>query len=315
MQKHFNTCNTTTSFNGTSARSSTKMKLFEEGDIIHSTFSCMLSLTIVIGNVFVIVAFKLNIRLRTVTNIGLVSFAFSDFLVGLVSLPLWIYLHVSYNDLDSRATHFHAFFVVFDVLNGSASIFQLTAISMERCFSVVAPIRHRSMSNSSYYRIVSVVWILATVCSLSFIVPFAGLISMKLHMTYILFICFVIPLPIIVGSYWKLFRAIKKRRSSLSSSNQSFNWTTRRKTVITLLIVTGLFILAWSPFFIVTALQLQDVIPATVKNVHLRRFPKWTQYINSAINPFVYAYRNKEFRCTFKRMIFSIIRCQPFKQV
>ena len=283
MQKHEDI----TSLNGTSTGSSTK-ELFGEGDIVHMTFCCMLSLTIVVGNIFVIIAFKLNIRLRTVTNIGLVSLAFSDLLVGLISVPLWIYLDVSVNDRNSRPAQYYGFFVLFDMLNGSASIFQLTAISIERCFSVVAPIRHRSVSKSFHYRVVFVVWILATMCSLSFIIPFAGLLNMKWYMTFIVLICFVIPLKIITGSYCKLFRTIKKRNLSFSSSNnQSLNWTTQRKTIITLLIVTGLFFLAWSPFLIMTALK-QHLILRTPINVHLRRFPKWAQYINSAINPFVY---------------------------
>ena len=308
MQKHLNT--TTTPFNDISTGSSTKIQLFGEGDIVHMTFCCMLSLTIVVGNIFVIIAFKLNIRLRTVTNIGLVSLAFSDFLVGLVSIPLWMYLHISFNDRNSRPAQFYGFFVLFDMLNGSASIFQLTAISIERCFSVIAPIRHRSVSKSFHYRIVFAVWILATMCSLSFIIPFAGLLNMKWYMIFIVLICFLIPLTIITGSYSMLFRTIKKRNLSFSSSNQSLYWTTQRKTVITLLIVTGLFVLAWSPFFIMTA-----IMPTTPQNEYLRRFPKWAQYINSGINPFVYSFRNKEFRSTFKRIIFSIIRCQSFQQV
>lgn len=310
MQKHVNI----TSVNGTSTGSSTKPQLFGEGDIVHMAFCCMLSLTIVVGNIFVIISFKLNIRLRTVTNIGLVSLAFSDFLVGLISVPLWMYLHISSNDLSSRPAQYYGFFILFDMLNGSASIFQLTAISIERCFSVIAPIRHRSMSKSTHYRIVLIVWILATMCSASFILPFAGLLSMEWYMTFIVLICFVIPLTIITGSYCKIFHTVKKRNLSFSSSNQSLNWTTQRKTVITLLIVTGLFVLAWSPFFVLTALQ-QHLITRTPKNVYLKRFPKWAQYINSGINPFLYSFRNKEFRSTFKRMILSIIRCQSFQQV
>ena len=98
-----------TSLNGTLTGSRSTKELFREGDIVHIAFCCMLSLTIVVGNIFVIIAFKLNIRLRTVTNIGLVSLAFSDFLVGLISVPLWIYLDVSVNDRNSRPAQYYGF--------------------------------------------------------------------------------------------------------------------------------------------------------------------------------------------------------------
>ena len=294
--------------------SSGKRQLFSDGDIVHFVFCCILSLTIIIGNIFVITAFKLNKRLRTTTNLGLVSLAFGDFLVGLVSIPLWLYLHISFNDLDSRPAQYYSFFILFDMFNGSASIFQLTAISLERCFSIVSPIRHRSMPQSSHYRNVVIVWMLATTCSLSFLLSFSGLVSPKWYMTCIVFVCFVLPSGIIITSYYILFRTVRKRNLNSPTSNQSFNWASQRKTIITVLVVTALFIVAWSPFFIMTFVSLHFP-KVLMQNVYMRRFPKWMQYLNSGINPLFYTYRSEDFRNTFKRMLFSVIRCQSFQEV
>ena len=312
MEKQLN--NTTTSLND--SISSGKIELFNREGIVYLVFCCMLSLTIVVGNIFVIIAFKLNYKLRTVTNLGLVSLAFSDFLVGLISIPLWIYFDASFNESE-RSAYMLGLVALFDIFNGSASIFQLTAISMERCFSVVAPLRHRTMSNSSHYRTVFLVWILAITCSLTYVFPYTGLINVKWYTICNTLVCFVIPWAIMTGSYYLLFRCVKKRNLNSPASNQPFNWASQRKIIITLLIVSGLFTIAWSPFFIVNLLHhyWPPWHQHHVHNVHVRRFPKLMQYINSGINPFVYSYRNKDFRSTFKRIIFSVVRCQPFQQV
>ena len=306
-----------TSFNDTPV-TSFKNEKFSAGNIVHLIFYSLLFLIVIIGNTFVIFAFKLNYRLRTVANIGLISLAFSDFLVGLISIPLWIFLHISFDDEHIRPAYYHGLFVLFDIFNGSASIFQLTAISIERCFSTVSPIRHRSMSRSFHYSLVLVVWILASVCSLTSILAFKGLVNYRWYMKSIVMICFVIPLAAMTGSYYLLFRTVRKRSSISPTSNQPLNWASQRKTIITILIVTGLFIVAWSPMFTLTLLV--QSLPesnrlALSSNVCIRRVPKWMQYINSGLNPFVYAYKNNDFRTTFKRMVFSVMRCQSFQQV
>ncbi|XP_028395480.1 histamine H2 receptor-like [Dendronephthya gigantea] len=314
MENHLNA---TITFNVTPV-TSLKNEIFSVGDIVHLTLYSLLFLIVIVGNTFVILAFKLNYRLRTATNIGLVSLAFSDLLVGLISIPLWIFLHISFNEKHIRPAYYHGLFLLFDVLNGSASIFQLTAICIERCFSIVAPIRHRSLPRTFHYRVVLVVWILASVCSVTSFLAFTGLIDYRWYMKSIVIICFIIPLVVMTVSYSWLFRTVRKRNSIFPTSNLSLNWTSQRKTIITILIVTGLFVIAWSPTFIFTLL-LQTLSKSDLlvlnNNVHIRRIPKWMQYMNSALNPLVYAYRNNDFKTTFKRMTLSIMRCQAFQQV
>ncbi|XP_053556423.1 5-hydroxytryptamine receptor 1A [Bombina bombina] len=81
-----------------------------------------------------------------------------------------------------------------------------------------------------------------------------------------------------------------------------------RKTVKTLGIIMGTFILCWLPFFIVALvlpfcetchmpLLLYDII-------------NWLGYSNSLLNPIIYAYFNKDFQSAFKK----IIKCKYCRQ-
>ena len=55
----------------------------------------LLVVVILFGNSLVVLSYKINNRLRTRTNAFLVSLAISDFLVGGISLPMWIYVTIT----------------------------------------------------------------------------------------------------------------------------------------------------------------------------------------------------------------------------
>uniref|UniRef100_A0A803TUB1 G-protein coupled receptors family 1 profile domain-containing protein n=1 Tax=Anolis carolinensis TaxID=28377 RepID=A0A803TUB1_ANOCA len=81
-----------------------------------------------------------------------------------------------------------------------------------------------------------------------------------------------------------------------------------RKTVKTLGIIMGTFILCWLPFFIValvlplcTECYMPDWLGAVIN---------WLGYSNSLLNPVIYAYFNKDFQSAFKK----IVRCKFCRQ-
>ncbi|OCU02475.1 hypothetical protein XELAEV_18008239mg [Xenopus laevis] len=81
-----------------------------------------------------------------------------------------------------------------------------------------------------------------------------------------------------------------------------------RKTVKTLGIIMGTFILCWLPFFIVAL-----VLPfcETCHMPHLLfDIINWLGYSNSLLNPIIYAYFNKDFQSAFKK----IIKCKFCRQ-
>lgn len=110
-------------------------------NIVANVFFCVLAVMIVFGNSLVIGAFRVNRRLRTTTNLLLMSLAVADMLIGTISVPLWVYISVTY----TYTGPVYDFYLIFDVICGVSSILNLTAISLERCYALLAPIKHRNI--------------------------------------------------------------------------------------------------------------------------------------------------------------------------
>lgn len=74
-----------------------------------------------------------------------------------------------------------------------------------------------------------------------------------------------------------------------------------RKTVKTLGIIMGTFILCWLPFFIKALVM--PFCPLCQMPVWLQDVINWLGYSNSLLNPIIYAYFNKDFQSAFKKIL------------
>ena len=80
------------------------------------------------------------------------------------------------------------------------------------------------------------------------------------------------------------------------------------KAAKTLGIIMGAFILCWLPFFIwYVASTICGSNCNTPKLVVDLLF--WVGYLNSAMNPIIYAYFNREFREAFKETLRNLVCC------
>ncbi|XP_049460934.1 5-hydroxytryptamine (serotonin) receptor 1A b isoform X2 [Epinephelus fuscoguttatus] len=94
----------------------------------------------------------------------------------------------------------------------------------------------------------------------------------------------------------------ESRHEKATEAKRKIALARERKTVKTLGIIMGTFILCWLPFFIVAL-----VMPFCQESCYMPRWLEdvinWLGYSNSLLNPIIYAYFNKDFQSAFKKII------------
>ncbi|KYM77842.1 Muscarinic acetylcholine receptor DM1 [Atta colombica] len=102
----------------------------------------ILSMTTVVGNIMVMISFKIDKNLQTISNYFLFSLAVADFAIGLISMPLFtIYTVLGYWPLGPLVCDT---WLALDYLASNASVLNLLIISFDRYFSVTRPLTYRA---------------------------------------------------------------------------------------------------------------------------------------------------------------------------
>ncbi|XP_020278898.1 octopamine receptor Oamb [Pseudomyrmex gracilis] len=137
----------------------------------------LVNVSVVIGNVLVILAVYSNSKLRNVTNMFIVSLAVADLMVGVAVLPFsaaWEVFKVwIYGDLWCSV------WLAVDVWMCTASILNLCAISLDRYLAVTRPVSYPQLMSTKRARLlIAIVWVL------SFVICFPPLVGWKDERSY-----------------------------------------------------------------------------------------------------------------------------------
>ncbi|PKU33075.1 adenosine receptor a2b [Limosa lapponica baueri] len=137
---------------------------------------------------------------------------------------------------------------------------------------------------------------------------FENVVTMSYMVYFNFFGCVLLPLVIMLGIYIKIFMVACKQLHQIELMGNSR--TTLQKEVHaakSLAIIVGLFAFCWLPLHILNCITHFHEEFSESK-------PEWVMYMaiilshaNSVINPIIYAYRIRDFRYTFRKIISKIL--------
>ncbi|KAH8297321.1 hypothetical protein KR044_010324 [Drosophila immigrans] len=110
--------------------------------VVMGFVAAILSTLTVAGNVMVMISFKIDKQLQTISNYFLFSLAIADFAIGAISMPLFAVTTIlGYWPLGP---HVCDTWLALDYLASNASVLNLLIISFDRYFSVTRPLTYRA---------------------------------------------------------------------------------------------------------------------------------------------------------------------------
>ncbi|XP_046851626.1 octopamine receptor 1-like [Xenia sp. Carnegie-2017] len=295
-----------TTSNPTNSTHHSRHMYSETYKIISATITFAIMSLAIFGNTLVVMAFKKYHKLQSVTNYFVVSLAISDILISMLSMPIWGIHVVTGPDpkWEKIGTSARVIWTLTDIICGLTSIFNLTCISIERYICISSPLRYyqRIVGRRVIIIIISM-WVFATLLAAS-----RGIFQKTEIIFEVMFtvIGFFIPLLIMVIMYSMIFRVacrqVKKIDIPLNGTTKKFRLRKEIKAAKTLGIVISAFFICWSPFFV---LNFYAICQSCYRNIgsDIIIAAKWFHYVNSVLNPLIYARMNKDFRDGFTRIL------------
>lgn len=282
------------------------------------------------GNMAVCVAVYVQSALRTTTNYLIVSLAFADMLVSLLSMPFRIHFTLR-NNYWCLSSNVCALWIWVDLVACSSSIGSLATVSIDRFVAVKFPLRYPVlMTKRTGLKMICLVWTYSAICASlgnynwtfnTFETFTQCYKNDRVYYTVVASLAFFLPLGIVVGAYSYLTKvAFQQRRKTLTNtvrpggsvepSYRSF----RRSRVLhelkaakMMACVVGIFCASWVPFFILILLNFWHsqemksrlIIPPAVRDILVIILPN----LNSALNPFLYMAFTRELREQVAKMV------------
>ncbi|XP_066571183.1 trace amine-associated receptor 13c-like [Amia ocellicauda] len=283
------------------------------------------------GNLVVIISISHFKQLHSPNNLLVLSLAIADFLLGLFVLPFSMIRSVE--TCWYMGSFFCKVHTCIDNLLCTTSIFHLCFIAIDRYYAVCEPLHYANKINTRVSWIfITIGWVLPTIYSFGMIYTKAndqGLEELVEILSceggcLLLFnklwalldaVTFFAPCFGMIGIYVRIYTVARKQARLIKTmEDRTFSQEdgTRRqrnqeqKAAKTLGIVMSVFLVCWLPYFTDAMIDvyLNFATPAAVFDCLV-----WLGYINSTLNPLIYAFFYPWFRKALKLIVTLQIFC------
>lgn len=277
----------------------------------------IIMITCLAGNAVICYVVFRNRRMWTEMNMFLVNLAIGDIAMALLSMttPLktaitrqWTYPPEGY------VCQLNAFCSSVLICN---TIFTHTAISVDRFFAVVKPMKKIMTRKKAFCSILSL-WLLSVAVSLGPILGWGrndynastlqcgfGFPKNRIEVLFMVFlavIAFLLPIIIMSYTYIRIYLVVRhhtRRMSSSAFGNNPDDFAKKQqRIVLTFFLALIAFIICWLPFFVLIAIAAsissRDELP---HGLGLAAY--WCGFLNCSINPYLIGLRSERFHETF----------------
>ena len=147
-------------------------------------------------------------------------------------------------------------------------------------------------------------------------VQFPSTLADKIYATFVILCGFVIPVSIMGFTYSNIFRSARRyarraSRVSFSSTSSTNSTTAHRQVAVTVLILLVVFVLCWLPYFLYALLASVEspTLSTDYRMMALGKAAYWCAFASSALNPYIYGFRNPQFRKEFRCLLCWLCPC------
>ena len=182
-------------------------------NIVSAAIMVLFLMVTIVSNFIICFLFCSNKKLRLKCYHYVISLAISDILIATCSMPLMISFELTglaYLNCRNR-TNILTFIEIVDIICCVSAVTNLTAISMDRSFGALRPLKHRMlMTRKKVLTIIAIVWVYS-IC--------LALVKLLQHFyNYIVFVFvlgFALPLTIIILSYGFIFFVVVRKSKNV----------------------------------------------------------------------------------------------------
>lgn len=246
-------------------------------------------------------------NLRTPFTYFIVNLAMTDVLVGITTEPMSVVYHL----MEARAlssTNFVRLLHLLYFLPCTVSVLSIMALTFERFFAIAKPLKYRRNVNHFRVFVVSgMIWILSP----AFLSPY---FAMGYRTFSFLFanVVILVTLCSLLYAYFKIIKTIQSRKKLRQETLRGFCFANQKATLFeekltsTFTCILILFAICYAtPCLLIYIMNL--CTNCSCEAIHWLRDTSFLCVIcNSAINPFLYAWRLPSFRKGLRFMMLGI---------
>lgn len=281
-----------------------KLQLGFEGEISGSICHSCLAIGGSVGNVLLILVIIRTPSIKTVCGLLISNVAVADLLVTSVVMPIIVFALIQgFFPQLCLFIPVMTFAVMAALFSATASILTLTTLSIDRCFAICDPLKHKIWVTFTKVKIlIAIIWIISLVLPITETINPGLLRASSILQTVGVGLCYV---AIIISGIFTIRKVFKSSlHMSALHNNQGRNnmnadlYQRNKQVAKTVAWVILLFSLCWLPISVVVSLDYS--------RSNDRKLYFWSGTLglaNSVVTPWVYFYRQANYRQALKKLM------------